>query len=157
MISLLSMEQSEFDIFFENNIIRYAEENINNGNWKAEDAFERSRAEFQGFLPDGLHSKDQFIFNVFDDEQNLKLGILWVEVKMDEPHRPAFIFDFVIEEQYRGKGFGKAVLLALDDKLQQMGAESVSLHVFGNNTAAFELYKKMGYEVTNINMQKKYV
>ena len=156
MITLIPMEQGEFDIFLENNIVRYADENVNNGHWQAEDALERSRAAFQRFLPDGLQSKDQYIFNIFDDEQGSKIGILWVEVKMDEPHRPAFIFDFVIDEPYRGKGFGKKSLAALDEKLQQMGAESVALHVFGHNTTAFELYKKMGYEVTNINMRKNY-
>jgi len=74
---------------------------------------------------------------------------------MDEANHPAFIFDFVINEQYRGKGFGKKTLLALDEKLEKMGATSIALHVFGYNTTAFELYKKMGYKVTNINMRKK--
>ena len=39
---------------------------------------------------------------------------------------------------------------------QLMGAESVALHVFVYNTTAFKLYKRMGYEVTNINMRKEY-
>ena len=156
MIRLIPMQQNQFDAFLEDNIVRYAEENVNNGHWQKEDALEKSRAAFQRFLPDGLKSKDQFIFNILDDDQNLKLGILWVEVKMDEPHRPAFILDFVIDEPHRGKGFGKKSLAALDEKLKQMGAESVALHVFGHNTTAFELYKKMGYEVTNINMRKPY-
>ena len=156
MITLIPMEEIEFDTFFEDNIVRYAEENVRSGRWQQHEALEKSRASFEGFLPNGLQSKDQHIFNIFDDEQDLKLGILWVEVKMDEPHRPAFIFDFVIDEPYRGKGFGKKSLTVLDEKLKQIGAESVALHVFGYNTTAFELYKKMGYEVTNINMRKEY-
>jgi len=156
MISLIPMEQSEFGTFLEENILRYARENVDNGRWQADEALERSRESFQRFLPDGLQSKDQYIFNIFDDEQSLKLGLLWVEVKMHEPNRPAFVFDFIIDEQYRGKGFGKKALIALDEKVQQMGAKSVALHVFSRNEIAFELYKKMGYEVTDINMRKKY-
>ena len=156
MITLIPMEENEFDTFFEDNIVRYAEENVRSGRWQQHEALERSRAAFQGFLPDGLQSKDQFIFNIFDKEQDLKIGILWVEVKMDEPNHPAFIFDFVIDEPFRGKGFGKRSLNALDEKLQEMGSKSVALHVFGHNTTAFELYKKAGYEVTNINMRKVY-
>lgn len=156
MIRLIPMQQNDFDTFFEENIVRYAEEKVKSGNWQVEDALERSRAEFEGLLPDGLQSKDQYIFNIFDDEQESKIGILWVEVRMDEPHRPAFIFDFVIDESYRGKGFGKKSLTALDEKLKLMGVESVALHVFGYNTNAFELYKRMGYEATNINMRKNY-
>jgi ribosomal protein S18 acetylase RimI-like enzyme len=150
------MENSEFDTFLEENILRYAQENVDNGRWQADEALERSRATFQDLLPDGLQSKDQYIFNIFDDETGLNLGLLWVEVKMDEPNRPAFVFDFIIEKQYRGKGFGKRALLALDEKIQHMGAKSVALHVFGHNSIAFELYKKMGYEVTDINMRKIY-
>ena len=156
MIRLIPMQQNDFDTFFEENIVRYAEEKVKSGNWQVEDALERSRAEFEGLLPDGLQSKDQYIFNIFDDEQESKIGILWVEVRMDEPHRLAFIFDFVIDESYRGKGFGKKSLTALDEKLKLMGVESVALHVFGYNTNAFELYKRMGYEATNINMRKNY-
>ena len=156
MITLIPMLQNEFDSFLENNIIRYAEENVNNRHWQADEALERSRAAFQRFLPDGLQSKDQYIFNISYEEKDLKLGILWVEVKMDEPDRPAFVYDFVIDEQYRDKGFGKKALLMLDEKLKEMGAKSVALHVFGHNAIAFELYKKMGYEVTNINMRKVY-
>jgi len=156
MITLMPMEQSEFDTFLEENIVRYADENVKSGRWQQHEALEKSRASFQKFLPDGLQSRDQYIFNIFDNEQDLKIGLLWVEVKMDDPHRPAFIFDFILEEQFRGKGLGKKSLAALDEKLQQMGAESVGLHVFGYNTTAFELYKKMGYEVTNINMRKVY-
>lgn len=154
MITLMPMHKNEFDAFLNENIVRYAEEKVKSGNWQADDSLERSRASFQKFLPNGLQSKDQYIFNIFDDEQDLKLGILWVEVKMDEPDHPAFIYDFVIDEQYRGKGFGKKTLLTLDEKLKEMGAKSVALHVFGYNTTAFELYKKMDYEVTNINMRK---
>lgn len=32
----------------------------------------------------------------------------------------------------------------------------MGLHVFGHNATAFELYKKMGFEITNINMRKYY-
>jgi len=156
MIILIPMENSEFDTFLEENVLRYAQENVDNGHWKADEALERSRAAFRDLLPDGLQSKNQYIFNIFDDKQGLKLGLLWVEVKMEEPNRPAFVFDFIIEEQYRGKGYGRQALFALDEKIQTMGARSVALHVFGSNEIAFGLYKKMGYEVTDINMRKIY-
>ncbi len=156
MIQLLPIEQADFEVFLEQEIIGYAEDKVKSGNWQAEDALEKSRKEFERYLPDGRHSKDQFVFTIFDDEAQRKLGVLWVQVKMDEPRREAFILDFVIDEQFRGKGYGKQALAALDEKLMEMGSESVGLHVFGHNTNAFELYKKMGYEVTNINMRKVY-
>jgi ribosomal protein S18 acetylase RimI-like enzyme len=35
-----------------------------------------------------------------------------------------------------------------------MDVESVGLHVFGDNIAAQELYKKMGFQITGIHMKK---
>jgi ribosomal protein S18 acetylase RimI-like enzyme len=154
MVKLIPMEQIDFEVYFERAIIEYAGDKVRNGNWSAEEAPGRSRVEFQHYLPDGLQTKDQFIFSIMEESSGQKLGMLWVDVKSDTPHHPAFIYDFIIEEQFRGKGFGRQTLLALDEKLLSMDAESVGLHVFGDNIIAQELYKKSGYEITNINMKK---
>ena len=154
MVKLIPMEQTDFATYLKRSIVEYAEDKVRNGNWLAEEALERSRKEFQELLPDGLESKDQFLFSIVEEAGREKLGLLWVNVKTDTLHRPAFIYDFSIEEQFRRKGYGKQALLALDEKLLSMGAESVGLHVFGDNTIAQELYKKAGYGITNINMKK---
>ncbi|MBI5352898.1 MAG: GNAT family N-acetyltransferase [Chloroflexi bacterium] len=154
MIQLIPMEQKDFEVFLEQEIIDYAQDKVRNGNWTAEEAVERSRKEFQDSLPDGVQTKDQFIYSIIEESSGHKLGALWVEVKSDTVPPTAFIYDFVIEEQFRGKGFGRQALTALDEKLLSMNVESVGLHVFGDNLIAQELYKKTGYKVTNINMKK---
>jgi ribosomal protein S18 acetylase RimI-like enzyme len=155
MVELVPMEQEDFETYRERNIREYAAEHVKNGDWLPEEALEKSRKEVQGLLPDGIKSKNQFIYSIFDDATNQKLGMLWVEVKMDTPRRRAFMYDFIIEEQFRGKGYGKQALAALDQKLISMDSESVGLHVFAHNTVAQELYKKSGYQVTNIIMRKQ--
>lgn len=42
----------------------------------------------------------------------------------------------------------------LEDQVRQVGLRRIGLHVFGHNAAAQALYRKVGYEVTNINMAK---
>ena len=148
MITLQPLEQEDFDRFLEQEIRGYAEDHVRNGNWPAESALERSRQAFEHYLPDGIHSKDQFLYSIVDD--HTKIGVLWVQVK----DQKAFIFDFVIDEAFRGKGYGKQALIAMDEKLISMGVESVGLHVFGDNITAQELYKKMGYQITDIQMKK---
>ena len=39
-------------------------------------------------------------------------------------------------------------------ELKSMNVESVELHVFGDNIAAQELYKKAGYQITGVYMRK---
>ena len=154
MIALIPTEQSDFELFLEREIVEYAHDKVKSGNWLEEVAIEKSRDEFMNLLPDGLHTKDQFIFTILDDTSQTKLGVLWVQVKMEENPRRAFINDFVIEPQFRGKGFGKQALQILDKKMEEMSVESIMLHVFAHNTTAIGLYEKLGYEVTNLYMSK---
>jgi hypothetical protein len=44
------------------------------------------------------------------NENNNKIGVLWVQVK----DQKAFIYDFVIDETFRGKGYGKQALMAMN-------------------------------------------
>lgn len=152
MVQLVPMEQKDFEPYFERDIREYAEEHVRNGNWKKEEALEQSRKEHQQLLPDGLQSRNQYLFSIMDDAKNKKLGVLWVNIENSQ----AFIYDFRIEDEYRGKGYGKQALTALDEKLQSMNVQSVSLHVFGDNITAQGLYKKMGFEITGIHMRKYY-
>ena len=152
MVQLVPMEQKDFEPYFELDIREYAEEHVRNGNWKKEEALEQSRKEHQQLLPDGLQSRNQYLFSIMDDAKNKKLGLIWVNIENSQ----AFIYDFRIDDEYQGKGYGKQALTALDEKLQSMNVQSVSLHVFGDNITAQELYKKMGFEITGIHMRKYY-
>ena len=150
MVNLEPIQQEDFERFLERGIREYAEDHVRNGNWPAEGALERSKKEFEHYLPDGIHSKDQYLYSIIDDSGN-KIGVLWVQVK----EQKAFIYDFIIDEAFRGKGYGKQALMAMDEILKSMNVESVGLHVFGDNITAQELYKKMGYQITGIHMKKE--
>ena len=148
MLKLEPIQQEDFETFLEREIHGYAEDHVRNGNWSPEGALERSRKEFEHYLPDGIHSKNQYLYSILVEDN--KVGVLWVEVK----DQKAFIYDFVIDEAFRGRGYGKQALAAMDEKLKSMSVESVGLHVFGDNIAAQELYKKAGYQITGIHMKK---
>jgi len=151
MIQLVKMQQEDFEPYLERGIHEYAEDHVRNGNWTVEESLERSKKEFEQLLPDGVNSRDQFLYSIIDETGN-KLGLLWVQVK----DQKAFIYDFAIDEAFRGKGYGKQALLAMDEELKSMKVESVGLHVFGDNTAAQELYKKAGFVITGIHMRKDF-
>ncbi|HET7142394.1 MAG TPA: GNAT family N-acetyltransferase, partial [Anaerolineales bacterium] len=59
-----------------------------------------------------------------------------------------------IEERFRGKGYGKSLMLLLEEKAREMGLKSLELHVFGSNHIARNLYEAIGYEITNVLMRK---
>lgn len=150
MVKLEPIEQEDFERFLESEIRGYAQDHVRNGNWPEEGALERSRKEFASLLPDGMHSKDQYLWSIIDGGNN-RIGTLWIQIKENR----AFINDFVIDVSFRGRGFGKEALTAMDEKLKSMNVDSVALHVFGDNTAAQALYRKMGFDITGIYMRKK--
>lgn len=151
MVKLEPIQQDDFDSFLEHEVGEYANDHVRNGNWSPEGALEKSRMEFENLLPDGIHSKDQYVWSIVDEDEN-KIGVLWVQVK----DQKAFIYDFIIDEAFRGKGYGKQALAAMDEQLKSMNAESVDLHVFGDNVIAQELYKKAGFEITGMHMRKQF-
>lgn len=151
MVKLEPMHQEDFERFLERAVRDYAEDHVRNGNWSAEGALEKSKNEFEHYLPEGIQSPNQYLWSIINEE-NDKIGVLWVQVKEGK----AFIFDFVIDEEFRGKGYGKQSLAAMDETLKSMGAESVALHVFGDNVSAQALYRKAGFEITGIHMKKQY-
>ena len=56
------------------------------------------------------------------------------------------VYNVVVLEGYRGKGFGKAVMNALLTEGQKAGARESYLQVICNNEVAMNLYLGMGYE-----------
>jgi len=150
MVKLVPMQQADFEEYLEEDIQKYAQEHVRVGDWKPSEALAKSRKEHEQLLPDGLESKNHYLFTIVEADTGTKAGLLWVNVEGSR----AFIYDFVINETLRGKGYGKQTLMAMDEKLKSMNVESVGLHVFGDNVVAQELYKKMGFQITGIHMKK---
>ncbi|HEU5369826.1 MAG TPA: GNAT family N-acetyltransferase, partial [Ktedonobacterales bacterium] len=63
-------------------------------------------------------------------------------------------YDVRIDEAFRRRGYASQAFLELEHKARNLGAARISLHVFGNNHAAIDMYTKLGYEPTNVLMAK---
>lgn len=155
MIELIPMSDELFQKELEGWIRNYASEKARAGNWKEEESLDLSRKEFRKLLPDGLNTEGHYIMSLRETGSQQIVGMIWFGIQESNEPPGAFIWDFSIYEQYRGKGYGKQALEALHRKLKEMGTYNVSLHVFGHNKVARSLYEKMGYEVTNVVMSKK--
>jgi ribosomal protein S18 acetylase RimI-like enzyme len=153
MIHLVPMTESEFETYLEKAIPEYAADKAGAGDWSEQEALERSRKTYQQLLPQGVKTENNYLFRIQVDESGEKIGVLWMRHEEPRPH--GFIFDIVLDETQRGKGYGKQAMLALEEIAKDMGLETIGLHVFAYNTVAMQLYKKLGYEVTSQNMVKR--
>jgi ribosomal protein S18 acetylase RimI-like enzyme len=84
--------------------------------------------------------KNHYLFSLEDDHAGVKVGIIWFAVRDKASHPSAFIYDFVIYEEFRRRGYGRQTLTGLEEKAKELGLDTISLHVFGHNQAAIALY-----------------
>jgi len=155
MIRLVPMTEIEFEAYLEKAIPEYAADKARAGDWSEEEALERSRKSYQELLPEGLKTENNYLFRIQLEKSREKIGMIWM--KHEAPRSHGFIYDIVLDETQRGKGYGKQAMLALEDFGKGLGLETIGLHVFAYNTAALKLYGGLGYEVTSQNMTKRLV
>lgn len=154
-IHLIPMREEDFEPYLARAIQDYAQENITSGDWDASDALDKSREAFGKLLPSGLASAKQHLFTALNAESGAKVGMIWFAEKDARAGTTAFIYDFLVYEPFRGKGFGKKILAALEEQARKLGIKTIALHAFGHNQTAIQLYQKTGYETKHIVMSKE--
>lgn len=60
------------------------------------------------------------------------------------------IYGLGVLPEYRGKGYGRAILLKAVEKLKAVKAEQIMLQVAAENEKALSLYKSCGFEETSV-------
>jgi GNAT superfamily N-acetyltransferase len=151
-VTLVPMSEARYEVWRDRAVAEYAAEHVKTGRWTAEEAPERSAEQFAELLPDGPATPDHWLWTVRSSAGD-DVGVLWV-ARQPRPGL-AFIFDIEMDESRRGQGFGTATLQALEEWCRANAFTSIGLHVFGHNTGAWQLYKRMGYVETNVNMEKQ--
>lgn len=95
-----------------------------------------------------------------DLEQNLQKGMTFFVVEIDNqiagvldfgPYysfpagRHVATFGIIIAKDFRGRGFGKALLLTVLDEAKAQGYEKLAIHVMSTNNSALSLYQSLGF------------
>jgi ribosomal protein S18 acetylase RimI-like enzyme len=114
----------------------------------AEKNIERNRGQL---FVDGELAEGQFVFDVFDDD-DVAVGSLWLSGATDSGEW--FIYDIVINEEFRGAGLGRRTMAAAEAYVTSHGGHRLGLNVFGQNVVARHLYESMGYRTMAVSMFK---
>lgn len=154
MIVLVPMTEAEFATYLAGAVRSYADAHLKAGDVQPDDALSRAQADYDELLPAGLRSPNQHLYSLAHDTLGT-IGMIWFEFRDRNGRKSAFLYDFEIRAYLRGQGHGRRALELFEEKLRELGAESVRLNVFGYNHAARALYEKMGYEITGIGMKKR--
>jgi ribosomal protein S18 acetylase RimI-like enzyme len=66
-----------------------------------------------------------------------------------------YVYDIEVDEEHRGEGLGRAIMLAAEELVRESGHDRLGLNVFGWNHRAESLYRSLGYEVMSTQMSKR--
>ena len=80
--------------------------------------------------------------------------MIWFAERPHGAGRVAYLYDIRIDADLRGQGHGEALMRAMENEVRSAGLTAVRLQVFGNNSVARSLYRKLGYIETNVVMAK---
>jgi ribosomal protein S18 acetylase RimI-like enzyme len=65
-----------------------------------------------------------------------------------------FVFDIEIDAEHRGRGLGRAAMLAAERVVADAGRSVIGLNVFGPNRRARRLYESLGYRTESMQLAK---
>lgn len=150
-ITLRAMKAEEFPNYRDYFVIDYAHEIAANYGYTLDKSHAVAQRELADALPKNVSTPGNFLLCI-EKRGDGVIGYLWH--KLLDNDETAFILDFVLFENHRGLGYGKAALIALEKQLSQSSVEQIKLRVAFDNSPALGLYEKVGFNITGYNMVK---
>jgi RimJ/RimL family protein N-acetyltransferase len=154
MLKFETMSDADFAAYLRKAIPEYAYDQLRAGNWTADEAVGRARAEFQQMLPNGPQTPNQHLYTILD-AQGHKAGMFWYFVNADRPRKTAFLIDFFIFPESRQKGYEAEALTLFEADARQFEVERVELQVFSHKPEQLALYREAGYGETSVFFAKE--
>ena len=157
MTTIRPMRAESYTAYVEAAIAGYAQDNVAAGRWPEVGALERSRADFESLLPQGLATPEHYLYEIIASPEDQVIGFAWLAIEQKHGAVSAYIYDIEVKPEFRRRGHAMRALQSLESIAAAAGATSIGLNVFASNTQAQALYQRLGYAPTNVNMYKPLV
>jgi GNAT superfamily N-acetyltransferase len=153
MIKFVPMTDEDYAAFLRKSVPEYAYDQMRAGNWTANEAAGRARAEFQQMLPNGPQTPNAYLRTILDDQEH-KVGMLWYFVDVNRSRKTAFLIDFFIFPEGRRKGYEAHAFELFENEARGLGVERVELQIFTHKNEDVLLYRENGYQETSVFFSK---
>lgn len=152
-VTLRPLDPDELAEFVRCGAAGYVEQMVEFGGRTVESAQVKAADEYAALFPGGVPVEGSHVLAAEDD--GIRVGHLWLaEQGRDWSPGTAFVYDVEVAASSRGKGYGRAIMLAAEVLARSLGARELALNVFGGNAVAIGLYTSLGYTVTAQQMRK---
>jgi ribosomal protein S18 acetylase RimI-like enzyme len=150
-IQLRSLTPQEFADYRDRSVPAYAEEVARARDVELSAALRNAEETFPSSLAD-VAATGQEIYRAVHEGSDV--GWLWLgPPPFGGPGR--YVYDVEIDEEHRGEGLGRALMLTAEAVARESGYARLGLNVFGWNSRAESLYRSLGYEVMSTQMVKR--
>jgi GNAT superfamily N-acetyltransferase len=137
------MTQAEYPEWLASEKVAYVDDIVRAGALGPEEAVRKSDRDFAKLIPEGLATPDNtFLVLEAAGEQ---IGTGWLK----HGYLPGVTYGYSlhIQEQHRGKGYGRAAMAAGEQATLAAGDSALMFTVWGGNEVAMNLYTSAGYQV----------
>lgn len=149
-IVLRAMTEGIFKSYMREHEEEYARDRMITDHESFEAALEMTRRQHEKMLPDGVRTSGHYFFAVHDEQTGKHVGYVWFA------SRPPTLslYHILIHPADRRRGYGRAVLQAVEQRARELSCEVIWLNVMGHNRQAVEFYEACGYRVAAMHMNK---
>lgn len=149
MILLRRLREDEYAAWDAAHRAEYCRALVEQAGLAPEDAAAKAERDVSSVFREGFATPRTWIWAVEADGR--RVGALFVGIH----DGGAWLYDITIDEVERGKGYGRAAMLALEDEVRALGFESIGLNVWGGNDVARRLYRSLGWTEESVHMRKR--
>jgi len=121
--------------------------------WSCEFIKDRARAAMRGLIADPAMGK---VWLACDEGREVGYIVLSFDYSLEYGGKCAWVDEFFVRKEYRGKGVGTKTLEFFAAEAKKMGAKTIHLEVNHGNPA-IGLYKRMGFEEHGRYLMMKWI
>jgi GNAT superfamily N-acetyltransferase len=151
LVRLSPCTDREYAEFVPLQVAEYAQQLIQAGETTAENGLATARQRLADLSADQLRTAGHVFFVATSLDDAARVGWLWVSPAptfLGPGHeRTLWLSQVTVEEPHRRQGWGRAIMVALEDYATDLGMQEIWLRVFDWNVVARNLYESLGYEL----------
>ena len=147
-VALRPLRDDEYAAWDAQHRREYARGLVEHAGLTSEEAEAKVARDIPAVLPEGLATPDVHVWAAEADGR--RVGTVFFGLRGNE----AWLYEITIDEGERGRGYGRAAMLALEAEVRALGHDRLALNVWGGNEVARGLYRSLGYAEQAVHMRK---
>jgi ribosomal protein S18 acetylase RimI-like enzyme len=115
---------------------------------------EKARVALTGLL---LDASLGLAWLILDGDAAVGYVVLCFGYSLEWLGRDAFVDEFFLREEYRGRGWGRKTMEFVEEAARAAGVRALHLEVMRGNAAALEVYRKLGFREHHSSLLSKWI